>query len=76
MNEHKKEYSTETNIFGDTAHIYTDGVHTGSSWGSQSLADEAYQKAKHDDLDHVDYTVSPSEFSSIISNSDGKKINR
>jgi len=76
MNEHKKEYSTEKGVLGGTAHIYSDGVHTGSSWGSQELADEAYQKAKQGDLDHVHHTIDPNKWDAFFWNSEGKKVKR
>lgn len=75
MDEHKKKYSTEDFALGGTAHIYSDGVHTGSG-STQELADDAYQKAKTDDLDHVHYVIEPKEWDSFYWNSDGKKVDR
>ena len=75
MDEHKKSYSTDKSFIGVETHKYTDGVHSGTGY-TQEDANEAYQRAKHEDLDNVHQVVKPDACDSWLWNSKGDKVDR
>jgi hypothetical protein len=75
MDEHKKSYSSSKSLIGVETHKYTDGVHSGTGY-TQEDANEAYQRAKHEDLDNVHQVVKPDACDSWLWNSQGDKVER